>query len=134
MAALSFPASRRLGSGHRRPKGPDLEQENGGEGSPCADILRATTLDLESQATPGHAQWSPPGASDHRRRIPAGSETELLNWTRADLSTAGPGPSSAEEDEIKRRSNRKETTKARVPASNLRRAAIDDGPGWMKKP
>lgn len=79
MPGLSFPDNRLQESGQRRQNRPDREQDEG-KRPPSVEMLRATTLDLASQETPGQTQWSEPVALDQRARRPVGSETtEALN-------------------------------------------------------
>lgn len=90
------------------------------------------TRDLASQETPGQEQGSEPGAADHRTRRPAGSVTELLSWSRADLS-APREPTSGEVAAAATTRKRRNEEKAedRVLIELLRRCVIAnvDGPG-----
>lgn len=127
-AGLSFPASLRPESGRLRREGKGLGHE-AKEPPPSAEMLRDTTREPASHATPGHEQWSPPPPpADQRPRSPSGSEeTEALNWSRADRSAARGSSAAAQPGEGPSRRRTTRRGEARVPARIARQRVIAGG-------
>lgn len=126
-AGVSWPESLRAGSGQEGRNGPDLEQEGPAELGSAAEMLRATTREEASHATPGQEQWSVWGA--HWERRPNGSDrVEFLKRRRAERSAEARGSGSDREREGERA--RSVSNSGRMRGCILQNGGITEAEHW----